>query len=171
MIVGLTAGLSYNSYTDENYCLLRHSTGDELPMIYYSFYLPIGRQTGQQWSTTLNHEFIRLLPKIIFLHFIFLSQYLANRRIDFNILIFLSCTGISILVNGAIFVAVVIKVFKKGRYQRFESKVQKLLSQIKAVCTLSCVLGLTWALGFLTFDHPADIVFHYLFTICNCIQG
>ncbi|KAL5271089.1 hypothetical protein ACHWQZ_G001671 [Mnemiopsis leidyi] len=122
VIVGLTAGFSYDSYADENYCLLRHSIGDEVldRVIYYSFYLPI---------------------------------------------------GVSIVVNGSIFIAVVIKVFKKGRYQRFENKIQKVLSQIKAVLTLSCVLGLTWALGFLTFDHPAKIVFHYLFTICNCIQG
>ena len=44
VIVGLTDGFSYDSYADENYCLLRHSIGYEVLdwFIYYSFYLPIG---------------------------------------------------------------------------------------------------------------------------------
>ncbi|XP_063689549.1 uncharacterized protein LOC134822422 isoform X2 [Bolinopsis microptera] len=120
LIVGLTAGISYDSYTDETVCLLRNSNENNIPMLYFAFYIPI---------------------------------------------------GVSIIVNGGIFIAVVAKIFKKGRYQHFESKVQKIISQLKAVCTLSCVLGLAWVLGFLVFDHPANIAFHYLFTVCNTLQG
>ena len=43
LIVGLTAGISYDSYSDENYCLLRHSNENNIPMLYFAFYLPIGR--------------------------------------------------------------------------------------------------------------------------------
>ncbi|XP_063689555.1 adhesion G-protein coupled receptor G6-like [Bolinopsis microptera] len=120
LIVGLTAGISYDSYTDDTVCLLRNSNENNIPMLYFAFYIPI---------------------------------------------------GVSIIVNGGIFIAVVAKIFKKGRYQHFESKVQKIISQLKAVCTLSCVLGLAWVLGFLVFDHPANIAFHYLFTVCNTLQG
>ena len=42
IIVGLTAGLTYDSYTDEDYCLLRHSNNNNIPVMYYSFHLPIG---------------------------------------------------------------------------------------------------------------------------------
>ncbi|XP_063688913.1 uncharacterized protein LOC134822014 [Bolinopsis microptera] len=120
LIVGLTVGISYDSYTDETVCLLRNSNESTIPMQYYVFYAPI---------------------------------------------------GVSSIVNWGIFIYVMAKICKKGRYQHSESEIQKIISKLKAVCTLSCVLGLAWVLGFLVFDHPANIAFHYLFTVCNTLQG
>ena len=42
---------------------------------------------------------------------------------------------------------------------------------VKATLILLPLLGVTWAFGFLSLGSPATLVFTYLFTICNTLQG
>lgn len=54
---------------------------------------------------------------------------------------FTTFPGAVFLINGGMFIIVLLKIFKKGKYKKFEGKAQKIISQMKAICTLSCVLG------------------------------
>ena len=42
---------------------------------------------------------------------------------------------------------------------------------VKATLILLPLLGVTWVFGFLSLGSPATLVFTYLFTICNTLQG
>lgn len=74
-----------------------------------------------------------------------------------------------LLCNITVFVVVLIQI-RQMRANKPSAKGHNSLQDLKAVASLTVLLGLTWAMGFLSFG-PGRVVLIYMFTIFNTLQG
>ncbi|KAE8285729.1 Adhesion G-protein coupled receptor G4 [Larimichthys crocea] len=74
-----------------------------------------------------------------------------------------------LLCNISVFIVVLIQIrhMKANKRSTYNCSV---LHDLRAVASLTVLLGLTWAMGFLSFG-PGRVVMMYLFCICNSLQG
>ncbi|XP_033105395.1 adhesion G-protein coupled receptor G7-like [Anneissia japonica] len=80
--------------------------------------------------------------------------------------------SVIIFGNCVVFGLVVRKIFKNTQGKIVDHSQKKEIRErfINAVA-ISCLLGLTWIFGFLSFDHDGQLVFLVLFCIFNTFQG
>ncbi|XP_028271747.1 adhesion G-protein coupled receptor G4 isoform X2 [Parambassis ranga] len=74
-----------------------------------------------------------------------------------------------LLCNIAVFTVVLIQI-RKMRANKPSSKIHSSLHDLRAVASLTVLLGLTWLMGFFSFG-PGRIAMMYLFSIFNTMQG
>lgn len=74
-----------------------------------------------------------------------------------------------LLGNISVFVMVLIQI-RKIRANKSSSNSRSAIQDLRAVASISVLLGLTWSIGFFSFG-PGQVVLMYLFTICNSFQG
>ncbi|XP_014840130.1 PREDICTED: adhesion G-protein coupled receptor G4 [Poecilia mexicana] len=89
-----------------------------------------------------------------------------------NIFYYVTVVGFILLVflgNMGVFIVVLIQI-KKMRANKPLAKSRTALQDLRAVASLTVLLGLTWSLGFFSFG-PVRVVMMYLFAICNSFQG
>ncbi|XP_077466014.1 adhesion G protein-coupled receptor G4a [Stigmatopora argus] len=75
-----------------------------------------------------------------------------------------------LLANMSMFVVVLLQIRKMGPNKKEGSNSRSTLQNMRAVASLTILLGLTWVTGFFTFG-PGRVVLMYLFTIFNTLQG
>ncbi|XP_027863851.1 adhesion G-protein coupled receptor G4 isoform X2 [Xiphophorus couchianus] len=89
-----------------------------------------------------------------------------------NIFYYITVVGFILFIflgNLGVFVVVLIQI-KQMRTNKPLVKSRSALQDFRAVVGLTVLLGLTWSLGFFSFE-PARVVMMYLFAICNSFQG
>uniref|UniRef100_A0A3B3VDW4 G-protein coupled receptors family 2 profile 2 domain-containing protein n=1 Tax=Poecilia latipinna TaxID=48699 RepID=A0A3B3VDW4_9TELE len=89
-----------------------------------------------------------------------------------NIFYYVTVVGFILLIflgNMGVFIVVLIQI-KKMRANKPLAKSRTALQDLRAVASLTVLLGLTWSLGFFSFE-PVRMVMMYLFAICNSFQG
>uniref|UniRef100_A0A096LZM4 Adhesion G protein-coupled receptor G4b n=1 Tax=Poecilia formosa TaxID=48698 RepID=A0A096LZM4_POEFO len=89
-----------------------------------------------------------------------------------NIFYYVTVVGFILLIflgNMGVFIVVLIQI-KKMRANKPLAKSRTALQDLRAVASLTVLLGLTWSLGFFSFG-PVRVVMMYLFAICNSFQG
>ncbi|XP_035524672.1 adhesion G-protein coupled receptor G4 [Morone saxatilis] len=74
-----------------------------------------------------------------------------------------------LLCNISVFIVVLIQI-KKMRANKPSANSHRSLQDLRAVASLTVLLGLTWAMGFFSFG-PGRLVMLYLFSIFNSLQG
>lgn len=74
-----------------------------------------------------------------------------------------------LLGNIIVFVMVLIQI-RKIRANKSSSNSRSAAQDLRAVASISVLLGVTWSMGFLSFG-PGRVILMYLFTICNSFQG
>lgn len=74
-----------------------------------------------------------------------------------------------LLCNIFVFVMVLIQI-RQMRANKASAKSRSTLQDLRAVASLTVLLGLTWSMGFFSFG-PGKVVLIYLFTIFNTFQG
>lgn len=73
------------------------------------------------------------------------------------------------LGNISVFVMVLIQIRKIGS-NKSSSNSRSAAQDLRAVASISVLLGLTWSIGFFAFG-PGKVVLMYLFNMCNSLQG
>lgn len=73
------------------------------------------------------------------------------------------------LGNISVFVMVLIQI-RKITANKSSSNNRSAVQDLRAVASISVLLGLTWSMGFFSFG-PGKVFLMYLFTICNSFQG
>lgn len=73
------------------------------------------------------------------------------------------------LGNISVFVMVLIQI-RKIQSNKLSSNRRSAAQDLRAVASISVLLGLTWSMGFFAFG-PGETVLLYLFNICNSLQG
>ncbi|XP_072018173.1 adhesion G-protein coupled receptor D1-like [Amphiura filiformis] len=79
--------------------------------------------------------------------------------------------ALAITLINMVFLVITIHKFLTLKTNRDKSEAARLKASIRAIAILSPLLGGTWIFGVLQFDQTSSIVFSYLFTICNGLQG
>ncbi|XP_075902454.1 adhesion G protein-coupled receptor G4a [Nelusetta ayraudi] len=74
-----------------------------------------------------------------------------------------------LLGNISVFVMVLIQI-RKITANKSSSNSRSAVQDLRAVASISVLLGLTWSMGFFSFG-PGKVVLMYMFTICNSFQG
>lgn len=74
-----------------------------------------------------------------------------------------------LLANTVVFVMVLIQI-RKIRANKSSSNSRSAAQGLRAMASISVLLGVTWSMGFLSFG-PGRVILMYLFTICNSFQG
>uniref|UniRef100_A0A672YPL4 Adhesion G protein-coupled receptor G4b n=1 Tax=Sphaeramia orbicularis TaxID=375764 RepID=A0A672YPL4_9TELE len=74
-----------------------------------------------------------------------------------------------LLCNLSVFVVVLIQI-KHMQVNKTSTSSRSILSDVRAVASLTVLLGLTWSMGFFSFG-PGKVVMMYLFCIFNTMQG
>ncbi|XP_054648784.1 adhesion G-protein coupled receptor G6 isoform X2 [Dunckerocampus dactyliophorus] len=74
-----------------------------------------------------------------------------------------------LLGNTFVFVLVLVQIRRMGA-KKTSVNSRGTLQDLRAVASLTVLLGLTWLMGFFSFG-PGRVVMMYLFTICNTLQG
>uniref|UniRef100_A0AAV2MJX8 Uncharacterized protein n=1 Tax=Knipowitschia caucasica TaxID=637954 RepID=A0AAV2MJX8_KNICA len=74
-----------------------------------------------------------------------------------------------LLANLSVFIVVLIQI-KRMRINKASANTGNLVKDLRAVASLTVLLGLTWSIGFFSFG-PAGVAMMYLFTILNTLQG
>lgn len=74
-----------------------------------------------------------------------------------------------LLCNISVFIVVLIQI-RRMRANKQSANSRSSLHDLRAVASLTVLLGLTWAMGFFSFG-PGRVVLMYLFTIFNTMQG
>ncbi|XP_019718863.1 adhesion G-protein coupled receptor G4 isoform X2 [Hippocampus comes] len=75
-----------------------------------------------------------------------------------------------LLCNATIFVVVLIQIRKTAANKKASTSSRSTMQDLRAVASLTVLLGLTWLVGFLTFG-KGKVAMMYLFTIFNTLQG
>ena len=83
---------------------------------------------------------------------------------------FLPMTILVLVINSFIFLCIIITVKKQKNLTATASPTGYGVQQIMVTILLFFLLGLTWVFG-LVGTYSQDLVFAYLFTICNSLQG
>lgn len=74
-----------------------------------------------------------------------------------------------LLANLSVFVVVLIQI-KRMRINKPSVNSNTIVNDLRAVASLTVLLGLTWSMGFFSFG-PARVAMMYLFCILNTLQG
>ncbi|XP_067455735.1 adhesion G-protein coupled receptor G6 [Thunnus thynnus] len=74
-----------------------------------------------------------------------------------------------LLCNVSVFIVVLIQI-RQMRANKPSANSRSTLNDLRAVASLTVLLGLTWSMGFFSFG-PARVVLMYLFSIFNTLQG
>lgn len=74
-----------------------------------------------------------------------------------------------LLCNIAVFTVVLIQI-RQTRANKPSANRRSSVHDLRAVASLTVLLGLTWSMGFFSFG-PGRVVLLYLFSICNTLQG
>ena len=74
-----------------------------------------------------------------------------------------------LLCNLSVFIVVLIQI-RKMQANKPSVNSRSSLNDLRAVASLTVLLGLTWTLAFFSFG-PARVVLMYLFSILNTLQG
>ncbi|KAM9795121.1 adhesion G-protein coupled receptor G2 [Neosynchiropus ocellatus] len=74
-----------------------------------------------------------------------------------------------LLCNFAVLIVVLVQI-RKTNSNKSSTHRRTTLQDLRAVASLTVLLGLTWAMGFLSFG-PGRVVMMYLFAIFNTLQG
>ncbi|XP_051934892.1 adhesion G-protein coupled receptor G2 [Hippocampus zosterae] len=75
-----------------------------------------------------------------------------------------------LLCNATIFVVVLIQIRKMAANKKASTSSRSTMQDLRAVASLTVLLGLTWFVGFFTFGQ-GKVAMMYLFTIFNTLQG
>ena len=73
-------------------------------------------------------------------------------------------------VNSVLFIMLLCRINRASKFSESLTRVQNVKAWLRRSLILLPVLGITWSFGLLTFI-SSTIVFHYLFTIFNSLQG
>ncbi|XP_029638725.1 cadherin EGF LAG seven-pass G-type receptor 1 isoform X1 [Octopus sinensis] len=79
-----------------------------------------------------------------------------------------------VIVLNTIVLAIVIRVMLRSfrsSHRAIAEETSAVRVGLKATAVLLPLLGLTWTFGFLSVDSSSTLVFTYIFTILNCLQG
>lgn len=74
-----------------------------------------------------------------------------------------------LLCNVSVFIVVLVQI-RQMRVNKRSANSRSSLHDLRAVASLTVLLGLTWALAFFSFG-PARLALLYLFSIFNSLQG
>ncbi|KAM9741730.1 adhesion G-protein coupled receptor G6 isoform 2-T2 [Menidia menidia] len=74
-----------------------------------------------------------------------------------------------LLFNISVFIIVLIQI-RRMSASKLSANCRSYQQNVRAVISLSVLLGLTWSMGFFSFG-PGKVVMMYLFSICNTLQG
>ncbi|XP_077336872.1 adhesion G-protein coupled receptor G2 isoform X2 [Lithobates pipiens] len=74
------------------------------------------------------------------------------------------------LLNVSMFVVVLIQLCRIKRQKQLGYQRKTMLQDVRSVAGITCLLGITWGLGFFSFG-PGKTVIQYLFAIFNSLQG
>lgn len=110
----------------------------------------------------INHTILKS-----FLCFFF-SCWLRN-----NIAFYVSVVAyfcVIFVINLIMFVVVMIQLRRIKRQNPHNNQHHKGLQDLRSVCGLTVLLGLTWGFAFFAWG-PVNLAFMYLFTIFNSLQG
>lgn len=75
-----------------------------------------------------------------------------------------------LLCNATIFVVVLLQIRKMAANKKASNSSRSTIQDLRAVASLTVLLGLTWLVGFFTFGQ-GRVAMMYLFTIFNTLQG
>ena len=84
--------------------------------------------------------------------------------------IYISIILYSFQVNSVLFITLLCRINRVSKFRESMTRVQNVKAWLRRSLILLPVLGITWSFGLLTFI-SSTIVFHYLFTIFNSLQG
>ena len=73
-------------------------------------------------------------------------------------------------VNSVLFITLLCRINRVSKFSESMTRVQHVKAWLRRSLILMPVLGITWSFGLLKFI-SSTIVFHYLFTIFNSLQG
>ncbi|KAE9550338.1 hypothetical protein FO519_006444 [Halicephalobus sp. NKZ332] len=77
---------------------------------------------------------------------------------------------IVIIASNIIVLLIALRVVLSVK-SRDRTTTQRILGWLKGSAMLLCLLGITWIFGFLTAIPETSIVFAYIFSVLNCLQG
>lgn len=89
------------------------------------------------------------------------------------LILFVPTVALVILLN-TIVLAIVIRVMLRSfrsSHRAIAEETSAIRVGLKATAVLLPLLGLTWTFGFLSIDACSTLIFTYIFTILNCLQG
>ncbi|CAH3014708.1 unnamed protein product, partial [Porites evermanni] len=104
-----------------------------------------------------------------------IDKYVANNcwlTLEHNILYcaFVAPAAMIVLVNSVLFITLLCRINRVSKFRESMTRVQHVKAWLRRSLILLPLLGITWSFGLLTF-FSSTIVFHYLFTIFNSLQG
>ncbi|XP_073234648.1 adhesion G protein-coupled receptor L3-like [Porites lutea] len=104
-----------------------------------------------------------------------IDKYVAENcwlTLEHNILYcaFVAPAAMIILVNSILFITLLCRINRVSKFRESMTRAQHVKAWLRRSLILLPVLGITWSFGLLTFI-SSTIVFHYLFTIFNSLQG
>ncbi|KAM4693691.1 adhesion G-protein coupled receptor G6 isoform 2-T2 [Discoglossus pictus] len=93
--------------------------------------------------------------------------------INSDIVFYVTCVayfGIMFLLNVAMFIVVMVQICGRNGKRTNRSVREEVLRNLRSVISLTFLLGMTWGFAFFAWG-PVNLVFMYLFTIFNSLQG
>ncbi|XP_061644216.1 adhesion G-protein coupled receptor G4 [Phyllopteryx taeniolatus] len=75
-----------------------------------------------------------------------------------------------LLCNTSVFVVVLLQIRQMGANKEPSTRSRSALQDLRAMASLTVLLGLSWLIGFFSFG-PGRVAMMYLFTIFNTLQG
>lgn len=111
------------------------------------------------------------------LAYLFLLRFLKSKKEIYSIkqISYIPCYVFSLFqINSILLIFLLRQINRAAQFKASMSRARPCAKQVKAwlrrTAMLLPVLGVTWLFGFLTFI-SSTVVFHYLFTILNSLQG
>lgn len=89
-----------------------------------------------------------------------------------DIVFYVTVVGFIVLIllaNLSVFIVVLIQI-KHMRTNKLSANSKSSVNDLRAVASLTVLLGLTWSMGFFSFG-PGRVAMMYLFSILNSLQG
>lgn len=83
---------------------------------------------------------------------------------------FVAPVAVVVLINSALLIFLLRQINRARKSKTSKTPVKQLKDWLRRFAMLLPVLGVTWSFGFLTFI-SSTVVFHYIFTILNVLQG
>ncbi|XP_022805994.1 adhesion G-protein coupled receptor D1-like, partial [Stylophora pistillata] len=83
---------------------------------------------------------------------------------------FVAPVAIIVLINSILLIVLLHRINRASRFKESMTRVKHVKAWLRRSAMLLPLLGVTWSFGFLTFI-SSTVVFHYIFTILNSLQG